>query len=65
MHRSTRPRRFQDYQIAIAIGCNEADFKLKELPKHVLVNWESVVERFGNHNAKPVIYADIAPAAVI
>ncbi len=47
----------------IAIGCDEAAFELKETLKKELVTRGIEVEDFGTHDAKPVLYPDIAFAA--
>lgn len=49
--------------MAIAIGCDEAAFELKETLKSLLLEEGYEVEDFGTHNARPVLYPDIALAA--
>ncbi len=49
--------------MAIAIGCDEAAFELKEILKQVLVDRGLEVEDFGTHDTRPVLYPDIAFAA--
>ncbi len=49
--------------MAIAIGCDEAGFELKQILKQVLVDRGLEVEDFGTHDTKPVLYPDIAFAA--
>ena len=49
--------------MAIAIGCDEAAFELKEVLKRLLVEEGHEVEDFGTHDARPVLYPDIALAA--
>ncbi len=49
--------------MAIAIGCDEAAFELKQILKQVLVDCGLDVEDFGTHDTQPVLYPDIAFAA--
>lgn len=49
--------------MAIAIGCDEAGFELKQILKQVLVDRGLEVEDFGTHDTEPVLYPDIAFAA--
>ncbi len=49
--------------MAIAIGCDEAGFELKQILKQVLVDRGLEVEDFGTYDARPVLYPDIAFAA--
>jgi len=49
--------------LAIAIGCDEAAFELKQILKQVLVDRGLDVEDFGTHDTRPVLYPDIAFAA--
>ncbi len=49
--------------MAIAIGCDEAAFELKEALKRVLLDEGHEVEDFGTHDTQPVLYPDIAFAA--
>lgn len=49
--------------MAIAIGCDEAGFELKEILKQVLVDRGMAVEDFGTYDTNPVLYPDIAFAA--
>ncbi len=49
--------------MAIAIGCDEAAFELKQILKQVLVDRGLDVEDFGTHDTRPVLYPDIAFAA--
>ncbi len=49
--------------MAIAIGCDEAAFELKQQLKQVLIEAGHDVEDFGTHDARPVLYPDIAFAA--
>ena len=49
--------------MAIAIGCDEAAFELKQILKQVLINRGLDVEDFGTHDTRPVLYPDIAFAA--
>ena len=49
--------------MAIAIGCDEAGFELKQILKQVLVDRGLEVEDFGTHDIQPVLYPDIAFAA--
>lgn len=49
--------------MAIAIGCDEAAFDLKEILKRLLQYGGYAVEDFGTFDAKPVLYPDIAFAA--
>ncbi|HEY0204647.1 MAG TPA: ribose 5-phosphate isomerase B [Acetobacteraceae bacterium] len=49
--------------MAIAIGCDEAAFELKQILKQVLVDRGLEVEDFGTHDTRPVLYPDIAFAA--
>ncbi len=49
--------------MAIAIGCDEAAFELKETLKRVLQEGGHAVEDFGTFDMKPVLYPDIAFAA--
>ena len=49
--------------MAIAIGCDEAGFELKQILKQVLVDRGLEVEDFGTHDTQPVLYPDIAFAA--
>ncbi len=46
--------------MAIAIGCDEAGFELKQILKQVLVDRGLDVEDFGTHDTQPVLYPDIA-----
>lgn len=50
--------------MAIAIGCDEAGFELKEVLKRALLEGGHEVEDFGTHDTNPVLYPDIALAAV-
>lgn len=49
--------------MAIAIGCDEAGFALKEQLKFFLEQNGYAVEDFGCHDDRPVLYPDIAFAA--
>jgi ribose 5-phosphate isomerase B len=49
--------------MAIAIGCDEAAFELKEQLKEMLIAKGYDVEDFGTHDTTPVLYPDIAFAA--
>ncbi len=49
--------------MAIAIGCDEAGFELKELLKRTLQDGGHAVEDFGTFDTQPVLYPDIAFAA--
>ena len=49
--------------MAIAIGCDEAGFELKQILKQVLAECGLDVEDFGTHDTRPVLYPDIAFAA--
>ncbi len=49
--------------MAIAIGCDEAGFDMKESLKRMLQDTGREVEDFGTFDTKPVLYADIAFAA--
>ena len=49
--------------MAIAIGCDEAAFELKQVLKQMLVERGMQVDDFGTHDTKPVLYPDIAFAA--
>ena len=49
--------------MAIAIGCDEAAFELKQILKQMLVDRGLDVEDFGTHDTRPVLYPDIAFAA--
>ncbi|WP_428483197.1 ribose 5-phosphate isomerase B [Rhodopila sp.] len=49
--------------MAIAIGCDEAAFELKQILKQVLIDRGLEVEDFGTHDTLPVLYPDIAFAA--
>ena len=49
--------------MAIAIGCDEAAFELKELLKGELLRQGYEVEDFGTFGGEPVLYPDIAFAA--
>ena len=49
--------------MAIAIGCDEAGFELKEVLKRELEESGREVEDFGTFDAEPVLYPDIAYAA--
>ena len=49
--------------MAIAIGCDEAAFDLKETLKRLLHDEGHEVEDFGAHDTRPVLYPDIAFAA--
>ena len=49
--------------MAIAIGCDEAAFALKEVLKRFLLEERYEVEDFGTHDETPVLYPDIALAA--
>ena len=49
--------------MAIAIGCDEAGFELKQILKQELVDRGLDVEDFGTHDTRPVLYPDIAFAA--
>ena len=49
--------------MAIAIGCDEAGFELKEVLKRALIEGGHAVEDFGTHDTQPVLYPDIALAA--
>lgn len=49
--------------MAIAIGCDEAGFELKEVLKRALLEGGHEVEDFGTYDTKPVLYPDIALAA--
>lgn len=53
----------KDEILAIAIGCDEAAFELKQILKQVLVDRGLDVEDFGTHDTRPVLYPDIAFAA--
>ncbi len=46
--------------MSIAIGCDEAAYDLKETLKAMLAGLGHDVEDFGTHEAKPVLYPDIA-----
>ena len=49
--------------MAIAIGCDEAAFELKQVLKQMLVERGLEVDDFGTHDREPVLYPDIAFAA--
>ena len=49
--------------MAIAIGCDEAGFELKEQLKRLLQESGHDVDDFGTHDTTPVLYPDIALAA--
>ena len=49
--------------MAIAIGCDEAAFELKQILKQALHERGLETEDFGTHDTKPVLYPDIAFAA--
>ncbi len=49
--------------MAIAIGCDEAGFELKQILKRALIDRSLDVEDFGTHDTQPVLYPDIAFAA--
>ena len=49
--------------MAIAIGCDEAAFELKQILKQVLADRGLEVEDFGTYDTRPVLYPDIAFAA--
>ncbi len=49
--------------MAIAIGCDEAGFDMKEDLKRMLRDAGQEVEDFGTFDAQPVLYPDIAFAA--
>ena len=49
--------------MAIAIGCDEAGFELKETLKRMLLEGGHDVEDFGTYDTTPVLYPDIALAA--
>ncbi len=49
--------------MAIAIGCDEAGFELKETLKRMLQEGGHAVEDFGTYDTKPVLYPDIAFSA--
>ncbi len=49
--------------MAIAIGCDEAGFDMKEDLKRLLQDAGHQVEDFGTFDASPVLYPDIAFAA--
>ncbi len=46
--------------MAIAIGCDEAAYELKETLKRTLRELGHEVEDYGTHDGKPVLYPDIA-----
>jgi ribose 5-phosphate isomerase B len=46
--------------MAIAIGCDEAAFDLKEILKRQLVDLGHEVADYGTHEGRPVLYPDIA-----
>lgn len=48
--------------MTIAIGCDEAAYALKETLKEELAGLGLEVTDYGTHDAKPVLYADIAVA---
>lgn len=47
---------------SIAIGCDEAAYDLKQMLKPFIESLGYTVEDFGTHEAKPVLYPDIALA---
>ena len=49
--------------MAIALGCDEAGFELKQILKQALVDRGLDVEDFGTYDTRPVLYPDIAFAA--
>lgn len=49
--------------MAIAIGCDEAGFDLKEALKRMLLDAGHEVEDFGCYDMSPVMYPDVALAA--
>ena len=49
--------------MAIAIGCDEAAFDLKQILMQTLADEGLLVEDFGTFDAQPVLYPDIAFAA--
>ncbi len=49
--------------MAIAIGCDEVGFEMKENLKQMLQDIGQETEDFGTFDAKPVLYPDIAFAA--
>ena len=49
--------------MAIALGCDEAGFELKQILKQALVDRGLDVEDFGTYDTQPVLYPDIAFAA--
>lgn len=49
--------------MAIAIGCDEAAFELKQQLKQLLLDGGHEVEDFGTFDTEPVLYPDIAFAA--
>ena len=49
--------------MAIAIGCDEAAFELKQILKRMLQDGGHAVEDFGTFDTKPVLYPNIAFAA--
>lgn len=49
--------------MAIAIGCDETAFELKEQLKQLLLDGGHEVEDFGTFDTNPVLYPDIAFAA--
>ena len=49
--------------MAIAIGCDDAAFELKQILKRVLEEGGHAVEDFGTFDTEPVLYPDIAFAA--
>ena len=49
--------------MAIAIGCDEAGFEMKENLKRMLEDVGQEIEDFGTFDTKPVLYPDIAFAA--
>ena len=49
--------------MAIAIGCDEAAFELKQVLKQALAERGLDVEDFGTYDTRPVLYPDIAFAA--
>lgn len=49
--------------MAIAIGCDEAGFEMKEDLKRMLQDIGKDMEDFGTFDTKPVLYPDIAFAA--
>ena len=49
--------------MAIAIGCDDAAFELKQILNRVLEEGGNAVEDFGTFDTEPVLYPDIAFAA--